>query len=294
MGKIVYYIFYALNWLLTLLPLRVLYIISDLMYLVLYYFPSYRRKVVRTNLRNSFPEKTDEDIRYIEKKFYHHLADMFIETLKVTHMSETQLRKHFKLKNPELLDRLHREKRDIIAVLGHYNNWEWLNIFSTQTRYKTVSIYKPLHNKSFDTFVNSLRSKYGMVLTPMSSIIREIIQDRKNNVNTISAFLSDQIPIKDDIRYWTNFLNQDTPVYLGAEKIAAKYDMALVFFNIQKIKRGYYELNVELLFEHTAGLPEFVITDTHVKRLEDIINQKPEYWIWSHRRWKHKRPVENV
>lgn len=294
MGKIVYYIFYALNWLLTLLPLRVLYILSDLMFVVLYYFPSYRRKVVQTNLRNSFPEKTEEDLRYIEKKFYHHLADMFIETLKVTHMSEKQLNKHFKLKNPELLERLHREKRDIIAVLGHYNNWEWLNIFSKQTSYKTVSIYKPLHNKSFDTFMNNLRSKFGMVLTPMSSIIREIIQDRKNNVNTISAFLSDQIPVKDDIRYWTSFLNQDTPVYLGAEKIAAKYDMALVFFNIQKIKRGYYELNVELLFEHTAGLPEFLITDTHVRRLEHIINQKPEYWIWSHRRWKHKRPVENV
>jgi KDO2-lipid IV(A) lauroyltransferase len=294
MGKIVYYIFYALNWLLTLLPLRVLYIVSDLMFVVLYYFPSYRRKVVQTNLRNSFPEKTEEDLRYIEKKFYHHLADMFIETLKVTHMSEKQLNKHFKLNNPELLERLHREKRDIIAVLGHYNNWEWLNIFSKQTSYKTVSIYKPLHNKSFDAFMNSLRSKFGMVLTPMSSIIREIIKDRKNNVNTISAFLSDQIPVKDDIRYWTNFLNQETPVYLGAEKIASKYDMALVFFNIQKIKRGYYELNVELLFEHTEGLPEFLITDTHVKRLEDIINQKPEYWIWSHRRWKHKRPVENV
>jgi KDO2-lipid IV(A) lauroyltransferase len=128
----------------------------------------------------------------------------------------------------------------------------------------------------------------------MSSIIRQIINDRKENINTISAFLSDQIPIRDEIRHWTNFLNQDTPVYLGAEKIASKYDMALVFFNIQKVKRGYYELNVELLFEHTAGLPEYVVTDTHVKRLEDIIKQNPEYWIWSHKRWKHKRPAENV
>jgi KDO2-lipid IV(A) lauroyltransferase len=294
MGKLAYYLFYGVNWVITLLPLKVLYLFSDLLFVILYYFPSYRRKVVQANLRNSFPEKTEEELRYIGKKFYRHLADMFIETLKVTHMSEKELKKHFRLKNPELLERLHKEKRDIIAVLGHYNNWEWLNIFSAQTNYKTISIYKPLHNKYFDSFVNSLRSKFGMVLTPMSSIIRQIINDRKENINTISAFLSDQIPIRDEIRHWTNFLNQDTPVYLGAEKIASKYDMALVFFNIQKVKRGYYELNVELLFEHTAGLPEYVVTDTHVKRLEDIIKQNPEYWIWSHKRWKHKRPAENV
>lgn len=292
MSKIGYYIFYGFIWLITLLPLSVLYIFSNILFFILYYFPSYRRKVVQENLRNSFPEKTEEDLRYIERKFYSHLADLFIETLKVTHMSEKQMKKHFILKNPELLERLHREKRDIIAVLGHYNNWEWLNIFSAQTDYKTISIYKPLHNSNFDNFINKLRSKYGMVLTPMSAIIREIIKDRKNNTNSISAFISDQIPIRDDIKYWTSFLNQDTPVYLGAEKIASKFDMAVVFFNIQKIKRGYYELTVELLFEHTSGLPEYLITDTHVRRLEEVIQKNPEYWIWSHRRWKHKRPSE--
>lgn len=292
MSKLGYYIFYGFIWLITLLPLNVLYIFSNILFFILYYFPSYRRKVVQENLRNSFPEKTEEDLRYIERKYYRHLADLFIETLKVTHMSEKQMKKHFILKNPELLGRLHREKRDIIAVLGHYNNWEWLNIFSAQTDYKTISIYKPLHNSNFDNFINKLRSKYGMVLTPMSAIIREIINDRKNNTNSISAFLSDQVPIRDDIKYWTNFLNQDTPVYLGAEKIASRFDMAVVFFNIQKIKRGYYELTVELLFEHTSGLPEYLITDTHVKRLEEVIQKNPEYWIWSHRRWKHKRPSE--
>ena len=124
-------------------------------------------------------------------------------------------------------------------------------------------------------------------------IIRELINDRKNNTNTLSAFISDQTPPKGDIKYWTTFLNQDTPVFLGAEKLSSKYDMAIVFFHIQKIKRGHYNLNIELLFEHTAGLPEYLITSTHVKRLEEVIRDKPEYWIWSHRRWKHKRPVDN-
>jgi KDO2-lipid IV(A) lauroyltransferase len=294
MSAIAYYIFYPLNWVVTLLPLRILYVFSDLLFLVLYYFPSYRRKVVATNLKNSFPEKSGTELRIIEKKFYRHLADLFVETLSLTHMSEKEFLSRFTVSNLNIIEKLLAEKRDTIAVLGHYNNWEWLGAFPMYTKYKAVSIYKPLQNKYFDRFINNIRSKHGMVLTSMSNIIREIINDRKNNINTISAFISDQTPIKTEIKYWTTFLNQDTPVYMGTEKVASKYDMAIVFFNIQKIKRGYYNLNIELLFEHTSGLPEHLITETHVKRLEELIKDKPEFWIWSHRRWKHKRPVENA
>jgi len=294
MRAILFYIFFAINWVATLLPLSILYIISDLLYLILYYFPSYRRKVVAINLKNSFPEKTEKEIKIIEKKFYRHLADMFLETFKLTHMSEKQLRKRFTVSNLDLIERLYEQKRDIVAVLGHYNNWEWLASFPLYTKYKTISIYKPLQNSHFDTFINSTRSKHGMLLTPMSSVIREIIRNRKNGINTISAFISDQIPVKSEIQYWTNFMNQDTPVYMGIEKVAIKYDMAIVYFNIQKVKRGYYNLDIELLFEHTSGLPPHLITKTHVRRLEEIIIEKPEYWIWSHRRWKHLRPVDYV
>ena len=294
MGAIGYYIFYGINWVITLLPLSVLYIFSDFLYLVLYYFPSYRRKVVANNLKNSFPDKSEQEIKCIEKKFYKHLADLFIETFKLTHISKEQMMKRFTVSNLKIIDKLLDEKRDTIAVLGHYNNWEWLTALPLYTKYKSVSIYKPLQNKFFDRFINNLRSKNGMVLTPMSNIIREIINDRKNNINTISAFISDQTPIKTEIKFWTTFLNQDTPIYMGTEKVASKYDMAIVFFHIQKIKRGYYNLNIELLFDHTAGLPEHFITETHVKRLEEIIREKPEFWIWSHRRWKHKKPVDNV
>jgi KDO2-lipid IV(A) lauroyltransferase len=294
MGAIGYYIFYGINWVITLLPLSVLYIFSDFLYLVLYYFPSYRRKVVANNLKNSFPDKSEKELKCIEKKFYKHLADLFIETFKLTHISKEQMMKRFTVSNLEIIDKLLEEKRDTIAVLGHYNNWEWLTALPFYTKYKSVSIYKPLQNKFFDRFINNLRSKNGMVLTPMSNIIREIINDRKNNINTISAFISDQTPIRTEIKFWTTFLNQDTPIYMGTEKVASKYDMAIVFFHIQKIKRGYYNLNIELLFDHTAGLPEHFITETHVKRLEAIIREKPEFWIWSHRRWKHKKPVDNV
>ncbi|MFA5819353.1 MAG: lysophospholipid acyltransferase family protein [Bacteroidales bacterium] len=293
MGAVGYYIFYGINWIITLLPLPVLYIFSDLLYLLLYYFPSYRRKVVATNLKNSFPEKSEEELKCIEKKFYKHLADLFIESFKLSHMTKAQLIKRFTISNLEILDKLFEEKRDTIAVLGHYNNWEWLILFPLYTKYKFITLYKPLQNKFFNRFINKHRSKYGIVLTPMAHIIREIINYRKNNINTLSAIITDQTPIKSEIKYWTTFLNQDTPVYMGTEKIASKYDMAIVFFHIQKIKRGYYNLNIELLFNHTAGLPDYLITKTHVRRLEEIIIEKPEYWIWSHRRWKHKKPVEN-
>ena len=293
MAAIGYYLFYGINWIITLLPLPVLYIFSDFLYLVLYYVVSYRRNVVATNLKNSFPEKTDKELKIIEKKFYRHLSDILVETFKSTHMTRANQKKRFTYSNLEIIDKLREEKRDIIAIMGHYNNWEWPTLLPYYLKYKTIIIYKPLQNKYFNRFINNHRSEHGIVLTPTSQVIREIINCRKNDINTVSVFISDQIPSKGDIKYWTTFLNQDTAVFTGAGKIASKYDMAVVFFHVQKVKRGYYNLNIELLFDHTEGLSEEMITEKHVRKLEEIIKEKPEYWIWSHRRWKHKKPVEN-
>jgi KDO2-lipid IV(A) lauroyltransferase len=293
MAAIGYYLFYGINWIITLLPLPVLYIFSDFLYLVLYYVVSYRRNVVATNLKNSFPEKTDKELKIIEKKFYRHLSDILVETFKSTHMTRANQKKRFTYSSLEIIDKLREEKRDIIAIMGHYNNWEWPTLLPYYLKYKTIIIYKPLQNKYFNRFINNHRSEHGIVLTPTSQVIREIINCRKNDINTVSVFISDQIPSKGDIKYWTTFLNQDTAVFTGAGKIASKYDMAIVFFHVQKVKRGYYNLNIEPLFDHTEGLSEEMITEKHVRKLEEIIKEKPEYWIWSHRRWKHKKPVEN-
>jgi KDO2-lipid IV(A) lauroyltransferase len=294
MKAIGYYLFYGLNWVFTLLPLRVLYLFSDFMFLLLYYFPSYRKKVVEANLRNAFPEKSHEELIRIEKGFYKHLADMFIETFKLTHMSKKALKKRLVVTNPEIIKKFMDEGRDIVAVCGHYANWEWYAGIPMFTDIKSVSIYKPLKNRFFNQFINDLRSKHGMYVTPMSHIVREIINDRNKGINTFSVFVADQTPTINDVKFWTSFLNQDTAVYLGAEKIATKYDMAVVFLNNRKIKRGYYTVTIETLFEHTAGLPEHAVTEAHVRRLEEIIREKPEYWIWSHRRWKHKREPQNA
>ncbi len=289
MGVIGFYIFYGINWIITLLPLRILYIFSDMLFPVMYYFPGYRRKVVATNLKNSFPEKSEKERIAIAKKYYHHLCDLIFETLKLVHIGKKQQMERMRLTNPELLERYYEEGRDVVVVLGHYGNWEWLNILPLYTRLRNVPIYKPLQNKHFDRFMLNLRLTNDCDPTAMSLVIREFIKNRKINRRALYGFMTDQTPPMGEIKYWTNFLNQDTPVYLGAEKIAIKYDLAIVFLNIQKIKRGYYTFTAETLFEHATGLPEDLITETHVKRLEEIIRDKPEYWLWSHRRWKHKR-----
>ena len=290
MNAIGFYLFYTINWIITLLPLQILYIFSDILYLFLFYVISYRRKVVLQNLRNAFPDKSDRDIRTLEKKYYRHLADLMIEILKMTHMSPEQLKRRMRVTNPGQFIKLRKEKQNIIAVLGHYNNWEWLQSIQLYTGFNLISIYKPLQNKYFDMFLRKLREKNGMKVTPMSMVVREVVRLRGSDNKYIYAFLTDQTPARSEIRYWTKFLNQDTPVYLGAEKIASKYDMPVVFFYVEKLKRGFYQITMELLFEHCSGLSEHTITEAHTRRLEEAIRERPEYWIWSHRRWKHKRP----
>ena len=294
MGTVGFYIFYGVNWVMTLLPLKILYIFSDILFLLLYYFPSYRRKVVDENLRNSFPEKSVKEIALIRKKFYRHLADIFIETLKLTHLSNKELIKRLTVSNPEFLNTLYNSGRDLVVVGSHYNNWEWLIVcLPLYTKYKCIGVYKPLRNKLFEKFINSIRLRNDQGLAPMNLIVRNIIDNQRKNIRALYAFAADQTPAKAEIRYYTTFLNQETPVFLGIEKIASKYDMAVVFFNFQKIRRGYYNLTVELLFERAAGLPEYKVTETHVKRLEELIRENPEYWIWTHRRWKYKKPAIN-
>jgi len=293
MDALGYYIFYPFYLLVNLLPLRVLYVLSDFLFLILYYFPSYRRKVVETNLKNAFPEKSDKELKVIEKRFYKHLADMFIETFKAGFLSRKELEKRFTVTGAEIVNRLYDEKRDIIAVLGHYNNWEMALLLAEKIKPQPYVIYKPLQNKYFDRLINTQRTKHGMGITAMSMVIKVILQSRKDKINTISMILSDQTPPKNEIQYWTTFLNQDTPVYTGVEKIARKYNMAVVYFHIIKVKRGYYKLEIEKLVDNPDEMAENMITEAHVRRLEEIIRENPEYWVWSHRRWKHKKPVEN-
>lgn len=282
-----FYIFYGISWAISLLPLKILYLFSDFLFLLAFYFPGYRRKVVITNLRNAFPEKSQRELAAIRKKFYRHFCDLVVEILKLIHISNEELAERMHYENPGLLDRLFAEGRDVVMVYSHYCNWEWTNILPAFTGHKCVPVYRALNNKHFDRFMLGIRSRNKATPVAMSAIIREILTNRKNSVKAVYGLIADQTPPRAEIKYRTRFLNQDTPVYLGAEKIALKYDMAVLFMNIRKIRRGYYSYSTEMLFEHTSGLEEYSVTDSHVRRLEEIIREKPEYWLWTHRRWKY-------
>lgn len=291
MKAISYYIFSAFTWLIALLPLPLMYIFSYLLYFIFYYLPGYRKKVVMMNLRNSLPEKSEAELISISKKFYMHLGDMFIEGIKLRHMSIGQLNKRFKFINPELVNSYFAKNRDAIAAFGHYGNWEWTVGMHRVINHHILMVYKPLNNSYFDKYFFNIRSRYGMEIVPMSSVLRRIIENRKENRNTISCLVADQTPPRKEIHYSLDFLNQSTPVYLGVEKIATKFDMAVFYFNIRKVKRGYYEVEAELLTEKPKELEEHELTRMHMERLEKLIEERPELWLWSHRRWKYNKAV---
>lgn len=287
-----YRLVYAFLWLLTLPPLRVLYIISDALFFINYYFIKYRKKVVIENLRNAFPDKSEKEIDKIARSFYHHLSDFLIESVKSIHLTKKQADKHMTFKNISLLDELYHQGKDIALISGHYGNWEWANNLPTKIKHKAITIYHPLNNKISDKLINDQRSKFGMIMVPMNMVLREAVNHMQRNERIAIWYLGDQRPPKNN-KFWTLFLNQDTAFYLGAEKMAVKYNQAVVFMDIQKVKRGFYEMEFRLLFKDGANTCEFEITKTQAKVLEEIIRNKPEYWLWSHRRWKHKRP-ENI
>lgn len=290
MKNLNFYMVYGFLWVITLLPLRILYLLSDFIYILLFYVVRYRRKVILKNLRNAFPEKPSSEIVKITKSFYHHLADFFIETLKAIHLPERKMRKHMVIKNPELLQELYDQGKDVVLISGHYGNWEWGNILSVYTRHSPLVIYMPLRNKTSDVIINRLRSKFGLIMVPMKDIYKEILRRKEKGEKVLTWFLGDQRPPK-NAKYWTTFLNQDTAIYLGSEKIARKLNQAVVFMDIQKRKRGFYEMEFSLLFRDTKGTNEYEITEGHVRKLEEIIRKRPDFWLWSHNRWKHKKIV---
>lgn len=289
MKNFFYQVAYLVIKIIGLLPLRLLYIISDLMYVLVFYIFRYRRHVVFINIKNSFPEKSHREIRKTAKKFYRNLCDLVVETVYQTGMDEQEIKERVKYNNPEVIQEYFDCGKDVAAVLGHYCNWEWMCGFPLITRYKCITIYKPLTNKIFDNFLLKLRSRFGAELVPMQTAVRKIYEYKKQGIPSITAFISDQAPARRSYMHWVEFLNQDTAVYPGVEHIAKKLDMAVVFFKMKKIKRGYYEFDFIPLFDSASKVGDQEITKAHVSMLENQIREKPEHWLWSHRRWKIKR-----
>ena len=293
MNALGFYLLFPLIWAFTLLPLRIQYLLSDLLFVLNFLFIGYRKKIVYLNLRNSFPEKSNKDIRSITRKFYRHLFDQMIESIALMHMSPRKILKHNRFKNPEVIEDLYKKNKGVILVTGHYGNWEWLISLQMLVSHKTLAIYKQLNNKYFDRMYINIRSRYGMTPVPMNRILRELISREQKNELTLTYSLSDQRPLFRHIQYWTRFLNQDTPVYLGTEKIARKMNLAVVFSKMRKIRRGIYETEFIPLFENSRETKEHEITDKYLSILEKTIIERPELWLWTHKRWKHIKP-DNV
>ena len=274
-----------------LAPFWLMYLMADIFYFIGYYIIGYRKNTVLTNLRNAFPEKTEQEIHQISKKFYHHLADLFFETIKAFQASEETLKKRYHYKNLEVMDELYHRGKSVALLSGHYANWEWTIAMPKFLLHQVNGIYRPIQNKQFDQYMKKVRSRFGGCLIPSVTSLRSMIQFDKAGVISSTYYLTDQTALY-DTKYWMMFLNQETPIFPGPEKIASRFKQAVVFMDIQKVRRGYYEVEFTKLFDDASQTKEFEVTKAHTRFLEEIIRKRPELWLWSHKRWKHKRPEQ--
>ena len=270
-------------------PFWLLYFCADVFYLINFYLIGYRKKTVIQNLKNSFPEKTDQEIQEIARKFYRHFADLVVETIKVYQMTEQSISKRFRYKNPEVLNELYNQHKSVALLSGHYGNWEWTITLPKIIRHQVNVIYRPIQNQTFDNYIKSVRSRFGMQMMMARISGRTMHELEKSGRLSATYYLTDQTALK-DTDYWIMFLNQETAVFPGAEIMAAKFKHAVVFMDIQKVRRGYYEVEFTKLFDDASATKKYEVTKAHTRFLEEIIRKRPELWLWSHKRWKHRRP----
>lgn len=286
MKKVIFYLLLPFIYLIASLPFPVLYKVSSFLYYILK-MSGYRKKVVVTNLQNAFPEKSIDEIQAICDSYYRYLTDLILETLKTLKMTEKQALERCRFNNTEWLDQLYREKKSIIIVMGHYGNWEWAGpSFTLTTKFQLNVIYRPLSDPYFEKMMTGMRTRFGTRITPQQLTLREMVASRHEI--TATALVADQTATPQNA-YWMNFLNQDTAVYEGPDKLAKKFNYPVVYMNAKRIRRGYYEVTPELLFNNPKNTADNEICDAFMKRLEKEIRLDPATWLWSHRRWKHKR-----
>ena len=291
-NKILYILLFTFVKMHAILPMPVLYLLSDILYFFIYHVVRYRRKVVRNNMKNSFPDKTEKDIIKLERRFYHHFADIIVEIIKLSSISKEKLEKRAKINNPELVfDLMDKGHTCVIFSAGHYGNWEFFTGSSSQYKGRTYmnTLYRPLTNKAFDRLFIYIRTRLDGFVIKKNDVLRSMINIKKNKIHAIVPFVADQTPSKANIHYWAKFMNQDTAMYTGQERIAKKLDIPFIFTNVIKVKRGFYTIDLILITDKPKDTPDFYITDEYTRLMEKCIMQDPAYWLWTHMRWKHKR-----
>lgn len=269
------------------LPFPVLYAFSSFVAFVLQYIVRYRAKVIQQNLQNSFPEKTDAEIKQITKDFYLNLTDVSFESLKLLDISKEELEKRVRITNIDVPMSTLDNGQSHLGLTSHLCNWEWLlQICAIQSKYPIDAVYKPLHNEKMDLFVYNLRARFGAHPVAMKDTLRELVKNRKT-VRSM-AMVADQTPPHSEIQHWATFLNQYTPFYVGGDKIGGAMQMPVLFVSMKRIKRGYYEVTFEILKNIPIAKEGHEVTELYINRLEACIKEQPSNWLWSHRRWKHR------
>lgn len=291
MNTLLYYFFYTLCYLLSLLPFWLLYLLSDLFYLLVYYCVRYRRRVVRANLTGSFPEKSLQEIVKIEKQYYAFFCDYVFETFKLISISKKEMRKRMKFEGLEEINATFAEGKNIAAYLGHYCNWEWISSLQLSMPEGVISgqIYHKLRNEVSDQIFLKLRSRMGAVSIPMKETGRKLVMMRREKKPFIIGFIADQSPKWANIHHWIPFMHRETAVFTGTERLAKQMNMAVYYIHVSRPRRGYYVATFEKMMDNPKEYPDYAITDEYMRRLEKSIRCEPQYWLWSHKRWKRTR-----
>ena len=293
MNFIIYALTYPFVWLLSILPFKVLYIISDFISFVLFYIIGYRKKVVLENLQQAFPEKTLDELLEIRKKFYRHFIDVFIEMIKTFTVSKEEIYKRYTFTNIEFFNELYKDGKSVILVGPHYANWEWIMSLDSFTDYKGYAAFSLIKNKYFNNKILQSRAQFGTNLIATTKVSSEMNNNNKNNIQAAYGLLSDQSPRIKKTFYWTDFFGVKVPVHTGAEMLTKKYNMNMVYIDTVKVKRGYYETTFSLISSNSTNQSEYPLTDQFLQKVEDRVQKQPEYYLWTHNRFKHKDKCPN-
>jgi KDO2-lipid IV(A) lauroyltransferase len=289
MKYIAYLIVYPILWCISILPFPLLYLLSDFVYIIIYRIIGYRKKTVRENMAMTLTHLSEKERLIIEKKFYHHMCDLFLEMIKTMTISKEEICKRYAFKNIEVYKEIEKKEKSIAIMCAHYASYEWAVSLNYHSHYKSYGIYKKLKNPYFDKLVHKIRSKFKAILITTKETIPTIIKNNNNNILSVYGFASDQSPKENTAFHYAKFMGIEVPVHTGAEMLAKRYNMNVVFLKTKKIKRGYYEGSIEMLSENPKEVPNYELTDQFLKLVEQQIYEAPEYYLWTHKRWKYKR-----
>lgn len=295
-NKIFYKILIGILTLLAYLPLNILYIFSDFIFFIVYYIVGYRRGTVKHNLNLIFGKSNPEAIPRIEKAYYHHMCDCIVETVKLLHISDEEIDRRVDVTNGAYIDEIVNSGHSVVLLLGHYGNWEWVQAIIHHFKAPGLAgqIYRPLHNPVMDQIMLKIRSRFGLECIPQQKAVRKILEAEHSGKKFVIGFISDQRPTTKVLHNWTDFLGQDTPYFVGGESIGTKVDAAFVYLDVCKLKRGYYRMTFQPIVVDPNDNEENPYTRKYMKMLEETILKAPEYWLWSHKRWKRSRNVDTA